>query len=128
MVEDNAADVFLIRDAIRHAGVDGEVHVVRDGHKAIEFVDAADSDSSAPCPDVLLLDLNLPMKSGDEVLRHVRASGRCRHIPVVIVTSSDSEQDRESARALGATGYFRKPSNYDDFMKLGPLVRQFLAD
>ncbi len=128
MVEDNPADVFLIRDAIRHAGVEGEVDVVRDGCKAIEFFEKADSDSSIPCPDLLLLDLNLPLKGGDEVLGHLRASRRCRQIPVLIVTSSDSERDRESSAALGATGYFRKPSNYEDFMKLGSAVQELLTD
>ena len=102
------------------------MHVVRDGHKAIQFLDAADSSAAAPCPDLLLLDLNLPMRSGDEVLEHLRAGRRCRDIPVLVVTSSNSDQDRQSVMDLGATGYFRKPSNYDEFMKLGLVVKHLL--
>ncbi|HVW09706.1 MAG TPA: response regulator [Bryobacteraceae bacterium] len=128
VVEDNAADLFLIQDAIRGAGITGEVHVARDGRKAVEFLDGVHTGASAACPDLLLLDLNLPLRNGVEVLKHLRGTHRCRHIPVIIVTSSNSEPDREAARALGATRYFRKPSNYEEFMKLGSIVRGLLAD
>jgi DNA-binding response OmpR family regulator len=102
-----------------------EVHMAADGERAIEFITASEKDPKAPCPHILLLDLNLPKIDGLEVLRRVRASGKCKNLPVLIVTSSDSPADRKSARELGA-GYFRKPVTYDEFVKIGSVLKEFL--
>ncbi len=126
IVEDNNADVFLIREAIQLAGVDADLHVVRDGRAATNFLDAADAAEAAPSPDLVLLDLNLPKKNGDEVLRHLRNSPRCRRAQVLVVTSSDAPRERETLSALGANGYFRKPSEYAQFLALGTMVRALL--
>ena len=125
-MEDNKADLFLIRKAIETAQVDADLHVVSDGQAATRFFDAVDADDNALQPDLILLDLNLPKKSGEEVLRHLRKSKRCRNAFVLVVTSSDSEREREAAAALAVIGYFRKPSQFAEFMKLGPLVKQLL--
>jgi len=125
-VEDSKADLFLIREAIAAAKVDAAVVVVNDGHQATEFVDQADRGEGAPCPDLILLDLNLPKKDGIEVLRHIRDSAVCKNALVLVVTSSDSASDREAVKALGFNGYFRKPSVYAEFMKLGPMIRELL--
>lgn len=127
-MEDHKADVFLIREAIEMACVDADLHVVHDGHAATRFFDAADADENAPCPDLVLLDLNLPKKSGDDVLRHLRKTTRSRDAQVLVVTSSDSPQDRETMASLEVAGYFRKPSDYSEFLKLGPLVKSLLTD
>lgn len=119
--------MFLIREAIAIAGISAEVHVVHDGQEATRLFDAADADDHAPCPEVVLLDLNLPKKNGEEVLRHLRSSRSCRKAKVLIITSSDSEKDRQRTKELGAQGYFRKPSDYQEFMRLGPLVKDLLA-
>jgi len=74
-----------------------------------------------------LLDLNLPKVNGFEVLRRIRASDKCKNIPVLIVTSSDSPTDRSEAAKLGAI-YFRKPVSYDEFVKIGAFLRRFLKD
>ena len=102
-----------------------EIYIAADGERAIEFIAAAETDPNAPCPDVLLLDLNLPKIEGMEVLRRIRASGKCKDVPVLIVTSSDSQADRKLAKQLGA-GYFRKPVTYDEFVKIGSVLRDFL--
>ena len=122
IVEDNKADVFLIQEAIAGAEIEAELTVVQDGREATDIFDKADVDEKVVSPDVVLLDLNLPKKSGFEVLQHMQASKRCKHTRVVIVTSSDSAKDRAQAQALGAHAYFRKPSNFDEFMKLGEVV------
>lgn len=124
LVEDNYADILLIEEAVREYGLPIALQIVRDGERAIEFIDHIDSDENAPCPKVLLLDLNLPKRSGLEILEHVRQSTKCRHIPVIIVTSSDSSQDREETARLGATHYFRKGMHYDQFLKLGEVLKQ----
>jgi CheY-like chemotaxis protein len=126
LVEDTEPDVFLVREALRQAGLDFELQVLEDGEKAIEFVDAMEMDHSAPRPDLVLLDLNLPKKSGGRVLERIRGSSACDNIPVVILTSSESPEDRAQVARFRATRYFRKASRLDEFMKLGPLVRQVL--
>jgi chemotaxis family two-component system response regulator Rcp1 len=128
VVEDNRADVFLIRESIAAACTGVTLFVVQDGEKAIRFFEEADRDASAPCPDVVILDINLPRKSGAEVLSQMRLSRRCAHVPILIVTSSDSEKDRETMALLGVNGYFRKPSVYEEFMKLGGLVKGMLEN
>jgi len=91
------------------------------------FFEQADADASSPCPDLILLDINMPRYKGGDILRKLRASARCKDALVLIVTSSDSQRDREDMEGLGANGYFRKPSEFSEFMKLGPLVRDLLA-
>lgn len=127
MVEDSKTDVFLIRQAMAAAKVNADLHFVSDGDAATKFFDSADMDVNAPCPSLVLLDLNLPKKNGDDVLRHLRASRRCRNAAVLIVSSSDLPGDREAVAKLGVNGYFQKPSDYYEFMKLGNLVKGLLG-
>ena len=126
VIEDSKADAILIREAIETAAIDADLHFVQDGQKATQFFDAADADPNAPCPDLVLLDLNLPRKSGTEVLAHMRRSQACRDALVVVVSSSETPRDREAVNALGADGYFRKPSEYSEFLKLGPVAKSLL--
>ncbi len=126
MVEDSKTDVYLIREAIAGANVVADLHFVTDGDAATRFFDSADVDTSAPCPALILLDLNLPKKSGNDVLRHLRGSSRCGNAAVLIVSSSDAPRDRQAVAALGANGYFRKPADYHEFMKLGDMVKSLL--
>jgi two-component system, chemotaxis family, response regulator Rcp1 len=125
LAEDNLPDTVLIREVIRTEGLPIDLHIASDGQTAIDFIEAAEGDPSAPCPDFLLLDLNLPKRDGFEVLKRLRDSEKCKSIPVVIITSSDSPGDRQHAAELGAS-YFRKPPNYEDFLKLGEVLRKLL--
>lgn len=126
VVEDNRADVFLICEAIRAADLTTDVHVVSDGEKAIKFFEDVDRGESEACPALVILDINLPKKHGGQVLQHMRASRLCANAQVLVVTSSDSGKDREVMANLGVNGYFRKPSEYVEFMKLGELVKGLL--
>jgi chemotaxis family two-component system response regulator Rcp1 len=99
---------------------------VRDGETAIRVFEEADRDPAAPCPALVILDLNLPKKHGREVLRKIRQSRRCADTMVLVVTSSDLQRDRDEMKALGAQEYFCKPSKYEDFMKLGELIKRLL--
>jgi CheY-like chemotaxis protein len=126
IVEDNAADVYLIEAAIRSASISAELHVVKDGEQAIRFLDDAD-ENAAPSPTLVVLDINLPKKQGGEVLEHMRASRRCSKALVIAVSTSDSSKDREEMARLGANGYFHKPSAYQDFMKLGDAIKILLG-
>ena len=125
-VEDAEADVWLVREVLNQCGLAFELAVLDDGEKAIDFINRTDCDPSVQTPDLVLLDLNLPKWSGWQVLDHLRRSSRLANLPVVILTSSDAPNDKASAVEFKATAYFRKASNLDDFMKLGPLVRKLL--
>jgi CheY-like chemotaxis protein len=126
VIEDNHADILLIEEVVREYNLPIALQVIEDGERAVDFIDNADGDESAPFPQLILLDLNLPRRTGLEILKRLQNSSRCGRIPVIVVTSSDSRQDREEAAQLGATRYFRKPANYDEFLKLGEVLRQVL--
>jgi CheY-like chemotaxis protein len=126
-VEDNVADAGLVREALEEHGVEGELTVLADGEAAIQLVHDIDSQLLA-CPDLIIVDLNLPKKTGREVLECVRGSAICRAAPVVILTSSDEHQDKQDAMRLGASGYFRKPSSLRDFISLGAVFKAALED
>jgi two-component system, chemotaxis family, response regulator Rcp1 len=125
-VEDSRADVFLIRESLCEAQVDADLHIVHDGEKAVHFFEQADGDS-VPVPDMVILDINLPKRPGNKVLQQMRQSARCASALVLVVTSSDSERDREEMKKLGVAAYFCKPSDYQEFMKLGELAKGLLA-
>jgi DNA-binding response OmpR family regulator len=72
---------------------------------------------------LFILDLNLPKRSGLQILACIRTNAEHAHIPVLIMTSSDSEKDREETKRLGSSGYFRKPSTFDEFLKIGALIK-----
>jgi CheY-like chemotaxis protein len=127
VVEDNRADVFLIREAITAAGIEAEIHIVGDGEKAIGFLRGAERGVS-PQPDLVILDINLPRRPGREVVEYLRGNQCSARTRVLIVTSSDSERDREEMARLGVDEYFCKPSEYEGFLQLGRLARTLLGE
>jgi CheY-like chemotaxis protein len=127
LAEDNLPDALLVREAIRMENLPLELHIAPDGEQAIEIIVKAETDPDATCPHVLLVDINLPRIDGFEVLRRVRASGKFKDLPVIVITSSDSPADRSEAARLGAR-YFQKPVTYDEFVTIGPLLRQLLEE
>jgi DNA-binding response OmpR family regulator len=127
LAEDNLPDALLVREAIRLENLPLNVHVAPDGERAMEFLERAEQDPDAPGPHLMLLDLNLPRIDGFDVLRRIRASERYKNLPVIIITSSDSPDDRSEGARLGA-GYFRKPPNYEEFLKIGVTLRLFLVE
>ena len=128
VVEDNRADLYLIREAIAYSKIESDLFVAPDGESAVEFIRAADSgDNKGAVHDLILLDLNLPGRSGAEVLKEIRRSAKCAATPVLIVSSSDHVRDLEETARFGASGYFRKPGSYSGFMKLGAAVLDLLC-
>ena len=126
LVDDNPADVLLVREALKWHDVKSEMVVARDGDDAIRLMDEIDS-SRLPCPNLVILDLNLPRKTGFEVLERVRSSPGCGITPVVVLSSSDAPSDRQKAKILGASQYIQKPSNLQDFMSIGAKLKEILA-
>jgi len=128
LVEDNRADIFLIQEALQIAHIDAELVVIQDGEKAIQAFQNYDRDGSLPCPSLLILDINLPKRPGNEVLSFMRGTRRCGGTKVLVVTSSDSDRDRAEMSKLGVKAYFRKPSEFAAFMKLGEIIKDLLED
>ncbi len=125
MVEDNPADAGLIREAFEEHGVHCEIILLTNGEQATEFFHGIDA-GKMPCPDLVILDLNLPRKSGREVLAAIRSSKKSSQMPIAILTSSDSKEDRQETAALGASRYLRKPSRLADFIALGAVFKAML--
>lgn len=126
LIEDNPADADLVEEAIAEAKLDCGFSVMRDGLQALHFIAQLDSDLGRLCPDLVLLDLNLPKVSGEEVLNRLRLSPRGKAVTVLVISSSDAPSDRERSLKLGAIEYFRKPSDLERFMELGPRIRALL--
>ncbi|MCU1325238.1 MAG: response regulator receiver protein [Bryobacterales bacterium] len=124
VAEDNYADVMLFKEALEHHHVEHELHVVPDGESALSFVAQMGTSSGPPCPDLMLLDLNMPKADGLTILQEFRRHPDCANTPVIVVTSSDAERDRRQVADLQVTRYFRKPSDFDAFMELGAIVRE----
>jgi two-component system response regulator len=116
LVEDNPADVRLTREALQESKSPVTLHVVEDGIKAMAFLRTPTTET--PRPDIILLDLNLPRKDGREVLQEIRRDDMLRHIPVVILTTSQAEQDVLKAYQLSANAYITKPVDLEQFFNV----------
>lgn len=120
LVEDNPDDEALTLRALRKNNVSNEIVVVRDGEEALDFLYARNSHaarSKHEIPMLILLDLKLPKVDGLEVLRHIRAHAETRHTPVVILTTSDEDNDLVQSYSLGANSFVRKPVDFSNFME-----------
>ena len=125
LIEDSAPDVILVRRALELHEVECDVEVLGDGEQAFEFLDALNS-SEATCPELLIVDLNLPKQSGLDVLRRVRDNPKCNPAKVMVLSSSGAQQDKDAAARLGADIYIRKPTRLGDFLQLGATIKTFL--
>lgn len=125
LAEDNPADVYLIREALKEHGIDSPVHVVWDGKEVLQFIEEASS--AVHQLGLIILDLNLPRHDGIEVLQRLRETEGLSHVPVVVLTSSDSPRDRVVASEFGATCYLRKPFSLEQFLSLGGVFKDLLV-
>ena len=125
LVEDNPGDVELTREALHDSKVHMRLSVVSDGVEALAFLKREGAHADAPRPDLILLDLNLPKKDGRAVLADIKQDGSLRHIPVVILTSSQAEQDILKAYDLHANCYVTKPVDLDQFITIVRSIEQF---
>ena len=125
LVEDNEGDVELTREALAEAKVSNHLHVAEDGLAALRFLRHEEPHGSAPRPDLILLDLNLPLMDGREVLAEVKSDPQLRKIPVVVLTTSQAEEDIVRSYDLHANCYITKPVDFDQFMKVVRSVHDF---
>lgn len=122
LVEDNPGDAHLTRDAFNEGRIVNTLHTVSDGVKALDFLYQRGDYDDAPRPDMILLDLNLPRKNGDEVLKEVKEDQDLRQIPVVILSSSEAQDDIIEAYDHSANAYLRKPVDPFEFIEM---IKQF---
>lgn len=125
MVEDNPGDVRLAQEALKDAKVSNTLRVVEDGAAALDFLYQRGEYANALRPDLILLDLNLPKKNGREVLEEIKQDAQLKTIPVVILTTSQAEEDIVRAYSLHANCYITKPVDFAQFSKIVRTIEDF---
>jgi CheY-like chemotaxis protein len=125
LVEDNPGDAQLTRIALSDGKMCINLSLTEDGVEALEFLRKQGKYAEAPHPDLILLDLNLPRKDGREVLADIKADPRLRRIPVVILTTSQSDEDILQAYELAANCFITKPVDFDQFVKIVQTIEDF---
>ena len=118
VAEDNPADIALIREALKHHRIKCDLQVVCDGEKALAIIDGLDAEVDAPTLDLLIVDMHLPRRNGDDILNRLRATRGGRQIPVIAM----SGQFRPHLMPGDGLVYFLKPSSVDEFLRLGAIV------
>jgi len=125
MVEDNPGDVQLTREALEDCKMCNNLHVVEDGEQAVNFLKRIGDYGDAPKPDLIILDLNLPKKDGREVLQEIKSDDMLKTIPVVVLTTSKSEEDVLKSYKLHANCYITKPIELEQFIEVVQSIEYF---
>jgi CheY-like chemotaxis protein len=125
LVEDDPGDVLMTQEAFKDYKVANSLHVVTNGEDAIAYLRREGPFADAPVPDLVLLDLNLPRRDGREVLREVKNDRELRRIPIVVLTTSDAEEDVLASYDLHANAYVRKPVDFEQFLKAVRAIDDF---
>ena len=127
LVEDDAGDVLMTQEAFEHHKLRNQLHVVSDGVEALAFLRREGEHADAPRPGLILLDLNLPRKDGREVLAEIKADESLRAIPVVVLTTSEAEEDVLRSYDLHANAYVTKPVDFERFITVVQQIDDFFV-
>jgi len=125
IVEDNEGDILLIKEAFEEAKLVNDISIVRDGEKAIHFLEKKGEYGDVKLPDLIILDVNLPRKNGHEVLEFIKTNDHLMLIPVIMLTTSSSENDIIKSYKNHANCYITKPVEVDDFMEAVLDIEEF---
>ena len=128
LVEDDPGDVLIAREALAAGRLSTDLHVVTDGDEALSYLRQLDGYADATRPDLILLDLNLPKKSGHEVLAEVKQDPRLRRIPVVVLTTSQAQEDVARSYDLHASVHVSKPVDFDQFTEVVRQIDDFFGN
>jgi CheY-like chemotaxis protein len=128
MVEDNQGDILLTLEALKEAKINNHIDVVKDGEAAIQYLKKEGEYKDVETPDLILLDINLPKMNGLEVLEELKRDDSLKVIPVVILTTSDSEKDVFESYQKHANCYITKPVNFANFMEVVQKIKDFWID
>ncbi|MEX1014899.1 MAG: response regulator [Candidatus Paceibacterota bacterium] len=126
LVEDNPNDELLTKMALERSMPEIEIDVSRDGHEVFEYFFGQNGDH--PTPNLIILDLNIPMINGLEVLKRLRAETKTMTIPIVVLTSSKEEKDMKLSSKFGANSYILKPVDFVEFTKIADLIGKYWLD
>ncbi len=127
LVEDDDGDVLMTREAFEHHKIRNNLHVVNDGEQALQFLRREGEYADAPRPGLILLDLNLPRRDGREVLAELKNDPELRLIPVVVLTTSEAEEDVVRSYALHANAYVSKPVDFERFIEVIRQIDDFFV-
>ena len=127
LVEDDPGDILMTREAFQQHKIQNKLHVVTDGEQALQFLRQTGEYENAPRPGLVLLDLNLPRRSGHEVLAELKEDPQLRVIPVVILTTSQAEEDILRSYSLHANAYVSKPVDFERFMDVIRQIDSFFV-
>jgi CheY-like chemotaxis protein len=125
LIEDNPGDIRLVKEVFKDAKLHNNLQVALDGEEAMKMLRQEGEYFKAPRPDLILLDLNLPKKNGLEVLREIKDDEKLKCIPVVILTTSNAEEDLIETYKLDANCYITKPVDLDEFIKVVKSIQNF---
>jgi chemotaxis family two-component system response regulator Rcp1 len=125
IVEDNMPEQEIIKEAFKEARVNHGLHMVRDGIEALQFLRMEGDLHSAPQPDLIILDLNMPRKNGLEVLSDIKNHPKWKHIPVLVFSNSEFPRDICKCYTLGANAYLSKPVDFQGFIDLAHVIDVF---
>lgn len=127
LVEDDPGDVLMTKEAFQEHKVGNRLHVVSDGVEALRFLRREGEYADAPAPHLILLDLNLPRKDGREVLEEVKKDEALSHIPIVVLTTSEAEEDILRSYRLHANAYVAKPVDFESFIRVVRQIDDFFV-
>jgi len=125
VVEDNPGDARLISEVLRIYKISNSLYIAKDGFEAMDYLNRRGKYAEMPLPDLIFLDLNLPGKDGREVLSEIKADERFRHIPVVVMTMSQAEEDILKSYSLQANCYVTKPIDLEQIVKVVESIEDF---
>lgn len=125
LVEDNLGDARLIMETLKDGKIQNRLHLAKDGQAALDYLRLCLTEKGPHLPELILMDLNLPRMDGWELLQIIKADSELKHIPVVILTSSDSEKDIRKSYELSANCYLTKPVELEAFMKVVLSIENF---
>lgn len=125
LVEDNPGDARLTKEVFSECKVANKLSIVEDGEEALKFLRKEEPYTEVSTPDLVLLDLNLPKKTGQEVLEEVKSDSELKSIPIVVLTTSEAEKDILRTYNLNANCYINKPVDFDQFTKVVHLIEGF---
>lgn len=116
LVEDNEGDIILTRKAFEHGKIEHKLFIARNGEEGLVYLNKAGESEDTPIPDLVLLDLNMPKMNGIEFLEQIKIDERFKSIPIVVLTTSDSEEDIAKSYNLHASSYIKKPVDFSQFV------------
>lgn len=125
LVEDNEGDILLTTEALEEGKIVNKISIVKNGKDAIDFLFKKGQYQDVETPDLILLDVNMPLKNGHEVLQVVKNDERTSHIPIIMLTTSSSENDVRLSYKYHANCYITKPVDVDDFMRAVSTIEEF---